>query len=424
MKNLLYVVICIDTEGPLSESLNSTFKRINSKFNLSLKPSIRTLKNLQSGLIGLNKNRNQLKDFVNPKRLNYLSNWKQVSKMIKNITSNKFRKKTVKKFNSSLKYSWFIIDNVGFKSNPRKKTLGFNKIFDRYEKLLGKDSKKNDSIGWHFHSIHPSGNPLIYNTSWTSNDLHEKSLCLRLLEKKNFPVSFRAGALIERNDISQWLENYIPFDFSNRSRYLPNKKIEYLNDWSGAPSDWSPYNPSFYNYKLKGNMNRTIFRTLDIDTNSNIIQDSDISSAFKRCKKSNTILSVSTHDRRNIEPELNFFLEKLEKISKKFPHIKIKFTNAEYAAREVLKKNHKNSTKNKLITKLKNRKLLDIKTNFDLFGNAPFLAVREKNNLIYRDNSINIKKNNWRYLVNDNTKSIGIAAVDKKGFVKTKVYEI
>ena len=55
MKNNLYVVICIDTEGPLTESLNATFKRINSKFNLSLKPSISTLKKLQKGLIKFKK---------------------------------------------------------------------------------------------------------------------------------------------------------------------------------------------------------------------------------------------------------------------------------------------------------------------------------------------------------------------------------
>ena len=38
------MLLCIDTEGPLTESLKATFERINNKFNLSLKPSISTLK--------------------------------------------------------------------------------------------------------------------------------------------------------------------------------------------------------------------------------------------------------------------------------------------------------------------------------------------------------------------------------------------
>lgn len=424
MKNILYVVICVDTEGPLTESLKDTFERINDKFNLSLKPSISTLRKIQSGKKTYKKFGHELKDFVDPKRLNYLINWKDVSKMVKKITSSKFRKRTQKISKSSLKYSWFIIDNIGFKSNPRKKALGFNSVFNKYEKILDKYSKKNDCIGWHFHSIHPSGNPLIYNTSWTSNDLHEKALCMRLIEKKNFPNLFRAGAVIERNDISQWLENFIPFDFSNRSRILKKNKIEHLNDWAGAPSDWSPYNPSFYDYKSKGSMNRTIFRTLDIDTNSNVINEKEIHSAFKRSEKNKTILSVSTHDRRDIEPELTFFLKKLEKVSKKYPKVKIEFTTAENAARKVLKINGNKNRKKILYSKITDKKYLDIKTNFDLFGNIPFLAIKEKNNLIYRDNPIKIKKNYWRYLVSKNIKTLGIATVDKKGFVKTRIHEI
>ena len=246
---------------------------------------------------------------------------------------------------------------------------------------------------------------------------------MRLIEKKTFPILFRAGANIERNDLSQWLENFIPFDFSNRSRKLSKNKIEYQKDWSGAPFDWSPYNPSFYNYKSKGNMNRTIFRTLDIDTNSNVIKDKDIYSAFKRSKKTGTILSVCTHDRRDIEPEIDFFLNKLNKVSKKFPSVKVTFCNAEYAVRKSLRLQMNQPIKNKLKVKFKNKKILEIKTNYDLFGNIPFLAIREKNNLVYRDNPINVKKNYWKFLVNKNTKSIGIASVDKKGFVQTKVYD-
>ena len=95
-----------------------------------------------------------------------------------------------------------------------------------------------------------------------------------------------------------------------------------------------------------------------------------------------------------------------------------------FAARKVLKINRNEKRKNFLYTKIIGKKYLDIKTNFDLFGNTPFLAIKEKNNLIYRDNPIKIKKNYWRYLLKKNIKTLGIATVDKSGFVKTKVYEV
>ena len=72
MKNILYVVICIDTEGPLTESLKATFERINYRFNLSLKPSISTLRKFQKGEIAYKKFGDELKDFVNPKKVKLL----------------------------------------------------------------------------------------------------------------------------------------------------------------------------------------------------------------------------------------------------------------------------------------------------------------------------------------------------------------
>ena len=47
-KNSLFLNICIDTEGPLTESLGATFDRINSKFKLNIKCSKKNLSLLQN----------------------------------------------------------------------------------------------------------------------------------------------------------------------------------------------------------------------------------------------------------------------------------------------------------------------------------------------------------------------------------------
>lgn len=424
MKNTLKVVICIDTEGPLTEKLSDTFKRISDQFGIKFLPTKKNLQKLQKGIFNKKIAKNiqlKIQDFINPKRLNYLNNWKEVTNMVKNITSEKFRSSTMQHFGSSLVYSWFIIDNVGFKNNPRNKTIGYNEILKKYLNILDKKSIQKDAIGWHFHSIHPSGNPLMYNTSWTSNDFHEKSLCYKIFDYKIFPQIFRSGALIERNDINLWLENFIHFDYSNRSR-KNLKNIEYLNDWSGAPSDWSFYNPSFYDYKKKGKMKRYIFRTLDIDTNSCVIQEKDILEAFKLSKKKGAILSVSTHDRRDIKPELDYFLRILKNVSKKYPEVKIEFTNALDAARLFTKK--KFIKKNKIFTSKINNKFLKIKSNFKIFGHTPFLAIKNKDGLVYRDNPIKISEYEWRYKINKNLTKIGIAIVDSNAYSYVKIHDI
>ena len=51
--------------------------------------------------------------------------------MLKIITSQKFRKNFKDSFGKGFKYNWFIMDHVGFKNNPRKRDLGFSKIWNR-----------------------------------------------------------------------------------------------------------------------------------------------------------------------------------------------------------------------------------------------------------------------------------------------------
>ena len=43
-KKIVYIVHCVDTEGPLYESLPAKFRRIKEVFNVNIKP---TLKNLR-----------------------------------------------------------------------------------------------------------------------------------------------------------------------------------------------------------------------------------------------------------------------------------------------------------------------------------------------------------------------------------------
>ena len=45
----VYVVHCVDTEGPLNESLIATFKRVKDLFNIELKPSEENLEKIVNG---------------------------------------------------------------------------------------------------------------------------------------------------------------------------------------------------------------------------------------------------------------------------------------------------------------------------------------------------------------------------------------
>ena len=56
---VLYIVHCIDNEGPLRETLSATFERINDTFGFNFVPSHETLALLQNKQIDLSMLKNQ-----------------------------------------------------------------------------------------------------------------------------------------------------------------------------------------------------------------------------------------------------------------------------------------------------------------------------------------------------------------------------
>ena len=90
------------------------------------------------------------------------------------------------------------------------------------------------------------------------NDNLFQILCRRIIDRNWFPSSFRAGFHAERQDLYNFLEEYIPFDLSNinknktkHSNYKPHlKAIGY--DWRRATDKWEIYNPGRYDYQIKG----------------------------------------------------------------------------------------------------------------------------------------------------------------------------
>ena len=186
--------------------------------------------------------------------------------MVSNITSREFRLKYKDHIGAGLAFSWYIIDYVGYKNNLRKKSLGFHSVLDQTLKSV-KKIQMTHLVGTStlFLKIRMLWNIIILGLIMIgTNNLFVGDYL------KTFSPIFRAGGNIERNDLSFWLENFIPFDFSCLS-YRKGKNIYKsagMSDWRFAPSDWSYYNPDFYDYRKKGKMNRTIFRSLDLDTNS------------------------------------------------------------------------------------------------------------------------------------------------------------
>lgn len=413
-KPIVHVVHCVDTEGPLEETLEATFERLWREKGLDLPPNLNTLTALQKKQIDLSGQEQDIADFIAPARLAYLSTWAQVEEMVLGMTDKDYRYKHASPDGNPYTFSWFIIDVAGYDDNPRRKPMGFNVVWDQYQRMLA-GRQFNDAFGWHFHSVPANRHALHYNTSWTNNDFHEQALARRIIERSWFPALFRSGGVIERDDISYWLECFIPFDYSNQN----NKYAEFApglqSDWRHAPMTWGSYHPDFHDYRKPGQMKRSIFRCLDIKNPGCRLDDADIQAAFEQARmQGHTVLAYTNHDRRDIRPEIEDIHKRISAIGKQFSDVDWSYSNALKAAQAQEEKPLVEAPQIQLSFE---KGVLYIKSTEPSFSGNIFLAVEEEGQLFYRDNPSKESPNSWAYLSPrwNKVKIIGVALVTKAG---------
>ena len=287
----LYVVHCVDTEGPLFESLEETFARINSIFNFNIFPSKENLIKLQNKEIDLQGKESAVMDLVRPERIDMNKNWSEIDKMLEKLNSDEFRTMLTEDINKKWVFNWFCLDHVGFTGeNPRKRDLGDHKIFDKYVKWVN-ESSNGDSIQWHYHPLPVTGNVHNGGTAYLNSNNIWEILAKKIIEKYWFPSVYRPGFHAIRPDSHWFIDQWFPFDFSNQSIKDSNPDQPDLSNgrygyWVDAPDDWSYYKPNYKNYQISGDCFRHTFRCLNAEARLRVLSDEEITKAFERSNNS------------------------------------------------------------------------------------------------------------------------------------------
>ena len=87
----LYIVHCIDTEGPLHESIDATFGRLKSMFNIDMPATKQNLKKIQKQEADLGELSKPIAEVFNSQLLAYNDTWDKVDCMLDKIMTNKYR---------------------------------------------------------------------------------------------------------------------------------------------------------------------------------------------------------------------------------------------------------------------------------------------------------------------------------------------
>lgn len=432
----MHVVHCVDAEGPLYESIDAKFDRLENMLGITgIERTKENFEKLMSGAIDVGNKKDLVKQVFSSHLSQYMDSWDKLDRMLSQVMSKAFRNKVTDSLGGEYVYSWFCIDHVGYDVNPRRRTQGYHAIFDHYRYLLGQQQGVGDGLHWHFHPMstyreaHRCGNSLI-------NSPHVfETLARRIIERCWFPSCVRAGFAAERPDTHWFFEQFIPFDFSNTSTE-DSAELEMQSDlargrfcdWRLAPKSWSVYHPSHDNYQKEGGCRRWIARALNVLNRFASINAYEVEKAFIRAQRGKpTILAITSHDYRDLGTEVDYFRSLLLAVQDKYPDVKFKFCDAREAIRAVAY-GHINDPPLELKVQLHRDSggkphFLTIDTLAgQVFGPQPFLAIKTKSQRVIHDNlDFGTDSKSWSYVFDvetilpDDLSAVGVGANDKYG---------
>jgi hypothetical protein len=384
MDKTVYVVHCVDTEGPLYDFFNN---------------------------------------------MSYNDTWQKIDNMLDKITSVEFRDNYSDSFRNGWIYNWFCMDHVGITGlNPRRRSLGFHTIYDHYVEYNNVHNINCDLIQWHYHPLSIVKDAHRCGSTFINSSNIFMILARKIIDRNWFPTVYRPGFHMERPDLNWFLEMWIPFDYGNQS-VKTNSTVSLwgdgrFGDWRYAPLEWFPYHPSIYNYQKKGFCKRYITRCLNMNARFRMLTIYDVRDSFKYAQKNGcSLLSFVNHDYRDMENEIDKVWNMINKVSNDFKDVKFKIVNAIQGLRNVgnIKKC---SPPNFKINFNKNNKsfVLKVKAINSIFGVQPFLAIKTKTQDYIWENFDFQTNNNWSYTFDFDTLSID--AIEKIGIASNNIYGI
>ncbi len=405
---VLYVVHCVDTEGPLDESLKASFDRLKSIFDIEIEPTEENLKKIQNCQLNLNGQEKAIAKCFSPELLKYNRNWVEIDEMLDELLSDSFRLKQTDDFGGGWIFSWHCMDHVGLSENPRRKDLGFGNIFSHYEEKLNNLNSDQDEINWHFHPLSLTRNPLHAATTYENNfDLIHQILCRRILDHNWFPVVNRPGFHAERPDSHLFLEQWLPFDYANQSgtnlANQPDLSFGRFGDWGRAPKTWRGYHPDHDDYQREGSCRRRIFRCLNVGTRFRALTEQHVHEAFSEADSSGAaILAFADHDYRDIRKDVDEVRKLLGVVKVGYPTVKIKYAGAEAAAIQLLGLQDKPQLE--LALSLDSNRIFVEVVSGEIFGPQPYLAIKIRTGQYFHDNFDVIEhRKKWTYVFDEQT---------------------
>jgi len=421
----VYIVHCIDTEGPLYESVDATFERLREIFQLDLPPGKDLLRRLQRGEVQLGGIEAAVQKVVDPHLLAYNDTWDKVDTMLAKLMSESFRTRIPDSTGKGWIYNWFCVDHVDYDQNPRRRDIGYHNVFNHYSSMVRETGSTQDGLHFHYHPHSFRREAHRCATHWwaSSNSLHQ-IISRRVIDHHWFPAAHRPGFHVIRPDSHWFLEQHIPFDFSSQAIASSVEDAAQFGlqggrfgDWRRAPLTWEPYHPSADDYQVPGNCRRWIARCLNVGTRYRLICEQDVRQAFTEAAEGKpVILAITNHDFRDMEPDIDDFRRLVHKVAVDFPQTPFLYSEAVSAMRAALDLKPLPPCELELEMQRidESKHVLRVSSTTPTFGPQPWLAIKTVDGNYHFDNfDIDAPFHQWQYVFDEET--FPLAAIDSIG---------
>lgn len=430
----VYIVHCIDTEGPLYETLDSTFGRLEQIFGIRMDATEENLKKLQKCEVDLGGIEKEVARALDNSLVRTYGNFSEIEAMLKKLNSREFRNALTDSNNQGWKCSWFCLDHVGFPGeNPRMRIAGHHSIYDWYMKKI--DDSLGDTIQWHYHPQSINGDYHACGMNYIASNHVFEVLARKIIDRKFFPAVYRPGFHTERPDSHWLLEQWIPFDYANQAVVTDEKteqrdvKNGRFGCWNGATTSWEPYHPDFADYRKPGNCKRVIARCLNMNTRMRNITERDFEQAFVEGRKGkNQLVSFTDHDFRDICYDVELMRGMIGKVSPKYTDVEFEFCNALEGMRKYYDLEARSCHLHSELDR-KNKNIVICSDN-NIFGIQPFFCLKLYGNRYIWSNLDFIGEHQWAFTFDcdsvelDHVEKIGIAANSSSGVTDIIVVDV
>lgn len=446
--NTVYIVHCVDTEGPLYEDLDISFERLEERFGVTgIRKTQANLAAMRRGEILLGGNESAVAELLNSHLLDFNDSWPKIDAMLDRIMPQSFRRKVPDSDGNGWVFSWHCMDHVNFANNPRRRAMGYHAIFDHYRARLAEFPESGDGLHFHFHPMSTYADAHHCATSYVNSPHLWETISRRIIERNWFPTAYRAGFQTERPDSHWFLEQWIPFDLSNMAVDDPSefdRLADFRNgrsgDWRRAPADWSIYQPSHDDYQVPGNCRRWIARALNVMNRIASIDQREVDKAFLRAASGTpTLLAVATHDFRDLGREVEFLTGLIQDARGRMPGVRVQYCEAVDAFRRVQGMSAEECRANALDLDIRLERapagdcprLTITARNGVVFGPQPWLAIETMGRRFIHDNlDFDLEPGRWHYAFHgdtlplDDVRYVGVGAADRYGNFSVKVINV